>query len=148
MDVHRSRKILTIVILAVGLPLAGLVLTAAGGDAPFLPGLTDKDDHPNGCVSCHVNVGPNKDYRLNAELAKNPKHPKIDKVVKVVPNDCAICHKEGAKVGVLSLIAHKNHYANAKENAFVTNYQGACLNCHSLDPATGAMTVKSGPKNW
>jgi hypothetical protein len=69
-------------------------------------------------------------------------------MVKTLPGDCMTCHKAGGYGGALSTITHKGHYANPAENHFVTGYAGQCLECHSLNAATGVMTVKSGPKNW
>ena len=34
------------------------------------------------------------------------------------------------------------------ENHFVTGYGGQCLECHALNAETGAMTMKSAPRNW
>lgn len=130
--------------------LGGAVALSAQsvGDAPFLPGITAKDENPNGCVDCHKSQGEGKDYRVTAELAKIKGHPKVEKIVKTVPKDCAMCHKEGGKVAALNLVMHKVHYQKPADNTFVKVYKGACLNCHSLDMNTGAMSVKSGPKNW
>ncbi len=144
---NRMRVGLVIVVSLVVLGGAVVVLSAASaGNAPFLPGINGKDDYPNGCVDCHKNA--DKDYRINAELANVSGHPKIDKIVKTVPKDCTLCHKAGGKAPALNLVSHKTHYAKPAENAFVTNYQGSCLHCHALDLNTGAMSVKSGPKNW
>jgi hypothetical protein len=114
---------------------------------PFPPGVTVKDEHPQGCVDCRVSI-PNGDYRLNAELAKVSDHPKIDAVLKTVPTDCLMCHKQGTKEGPLTFITHRVHYRKPKDNVFITVYQGVCLNCHAVNAETEAMVVKSGPKNW
>ena len=119
-----------------------------GEDLPSLSGLTVKDEHPNGCVDCHVKVSADKDNRLNAELKNVEKHPPVDKIVKKAPDGCLLCHKEGSKAGALNIIVHKDHFSNTKENDFVTNYNGDCLNCHSLDTNTWQMGMKSGPANW
>jgi hypothetical protein len=145
---NKSRRLLLIPLVVIGVVAAVLFLVAADNNKPFLPGITVTDEHPNGCVDCHKNQGEGRDYRLNAELAKVSGHPKIDSIVKTVPDDCLKCHREGTKAGPLNLITHKDHYRNAAENSFIKFYQGACLNCHSVDTATGVMTVKSGPKNW
>jgi hypothetical protein len=140
-----ARKVLLILLAAAGLVIAVPALTAA---PPYLPGITVTDDHPNGCIDCHNNQGEGKDYRLNVSLAKLGKHPKIDAIVKKIPDSCLMCHKEGGKVSALNLMLHKAHYEKGADNAFVKFYQGACLNCHKLDAASGKMSVKSGPKNW
>ena len=72
----------------------------------------------------------------------------VTAIVKKVPNDCLMCHKEGGKVEALQLVLHKAHYGKGADSAFVKFYQGACLNCHKLDIASGSMSEKSGPKNW
>ena len=59
-----------------------------------------------------------------------------------------MCHKEGADAGALHLITHKGHYHNPGDNAFVKFYQGACLQCHSVNPGSGKIAIKNGPKNW
>lgn len=144
-----GRRIAFGVVAALTLLGGAVTLSAqAAGGAPFLPGLTSKDEHPNGCVDCHTNQGEGKDYRLPAELAKIKGHPKIEKIVKTVPKDCTMCHKESGKVPALNLVLHKVHYARPADNAFVNFYKGACLNCHALDVDTGDMSVKSGQKNW
>jgi hypothetical protein len=141
----------TALCLAAGLAIfggGGVLSAQSAGDRPFLPGVAAKDPFPNGCVDCHIDQGDGKDSRVTAELAKINGHPKIDKIVKIVPKDCLICHKAGPKPPVFNLAMHKVHFAKPSENAFVTAYKGACLNCHSLDLSTGQMSVKSGPKNW
>jgi len=142
-----TTKILFFLLLAGAVVAATLFLVAADNNKPFLPGVTVTDEHPNGCVDCHKVSGGN-DYRLNAELANVEGHPQVDAIVKNVPQDCLMCHKEGTKAGPLNLITHKYHYRNPNDNHFVSYYQGACLNCHSVSPGSGKMTVKSGPKNW
>ena len=131
--------------------LVGLivVLTAGSGEkGPFLPGITVTDDHPRGCVDCHRNAGEGQDYRLNVSLREIEDHPDITAIVKKIPDDCAMCHKEGTSAGPLSLALHKHHYEDPTENHFISFYKGSCLNCHTLDAETGKMGVKSGPKNW
>jgi hypothetical protein len=143
------RKVLLILAAAAGLAVAALILTAAdNAKPPYLPGITVADDNPNGCVDCHKIQADGQDYRLNVSLAKLGKHPKIDAIVKQLPDGCLMCHKEGGKVEALNLVLHKAHYVKGADSAFVKFYQGACLNCHKLDKASGKMSVKSGPKNW
>ncbi|UCF99054.1 MAG: hypothetical protein JSV89_05825 [Spirochaetaceae bacterium] len=142
-----ASKILIFFLLVAGVVTITVFLVAADNNKPFLPGVTVKDEHPNGCVDCHKASGGD-DYRLNVELANMSGHPKIDAIVKNLPQDCLMCHKAGTKAGPLNDITHKDHYRNPSENVFVTVYQGACLNCHSVDPNSGKMAVKSGPKNW
>lgn len=142
-----ATKVLFFLLLVAGVATITVFLVAADNNKPFLPGVTIADEHPNGCVDCHK-ISGDDDYRLNVELANLDGHPKIDAIVKNVPQDCLMCHKEGAKAGPLNLITHKDHYRNPNDNAFIKYYQGACLNCHSVSPGSGKMAIKSGPKNW
>jgi hypothetical protein len=142
-----ATKILFFLLLIGAVVAMTVFLVAADDNKPFLPGITVTDEHPNGCVDCHKASGGN-DYRMNVELANVEGHPKVDAIVKNVPQDCLMCHKEGAKAGALNNIVHRDHYRNANDNHFVSFYQGACLNCHSVNPDSGEMTVKGGPKNW
>ena len=135
----------TVLLIAAGLVVLGgatIALTAASAGDAFLPGITSKDENPNGCVDCHKQG----DKGLPAVLAKIKGHPKVEKIVKTVPKDCGMCHKTGGKAPALNLAMHKAHYA--EDSAFVTSYKGACLHCHALNAATGDMSLKSGPKNW
>ncbi len=134
--------------LAAAVVAGSLVLMGQAKAKPFLPGITVADEHPNGCVDCHSNQGQGKDYRLNVSLAKIQGHPKVDAIVKQVPQGCLICHKEAGKAGPLNIVLHKAHYAKSADSPFVQFYQGACLNCHKLDAASGKLTMKSGAKNW
>jgi hypothetical protein len=109
-------KMLFFILLVAAVAVTTVFLVAADNNKPFLPGITVPDEHPNGCVDCHKVSGGN-DHRLNVELADVDGHPKIDAIVKNVPQDCLMC-------------------------------QGACLNCHALNPGSGKMSVKNGPKNW
>jgi hypothetical protein len=142
------RKAGTFLLLAAAVTAMILVLMGQAKPKAFLPGLTVADEHPNGCVDCHKNQGEGKDYRLNISLAKISGHPKIDALVKQLPEGCMMCHREGGKVSPLNIMLHKVHYEKGEQNPFVQFYQGACLNCHKLDAASGKMTVKSSAKNW
>jgi cytochrome c5 len=143
----RNLKILA-VILTVGLAGVIVALTAAAASAPVLPGITSKDNYPNGCVDCHKKDGAT-DNRLNAVLAKIKGHPDISKVVKTIPADCEMCHKGGTgKAPLIAQVAHEFHYKEAATNVFVTTYGGQCLNCHALVVDTGVMKTKPGPANW
>ena len=144
----RVNNVVSFLLLAAAVAVGTLVLMGQAKPKPFLPGLTVADEHPNGCIDCHKNQGEGKDYRLNVSLAKLQGHPKIDAIVKQVPHSCLICHKEGGKVSPLNIMLHKAHYEKGAESPFVQFYQGACLNCHKLDAASGKLTVKSGAKNW
>ena len=133
--------------IAIALVFSGaLILAFADDGAPLLSGITVADEHPNGCVDCHKKSGDD-DYRLNVSLMELD-HPDITSIVKNLPGDCGMCHREGSKAGAISLQTHRIHYQNASENHFVTSYGGECLACHSLNVEDGVMTVKSGKANW
>ena len=141
----RVKGIVLPLLVAVFVFGGALALTWAQ-DVPALSGITVEDAHPNGCIDCHRSAGAN-DYRLNVSL-KAAGHPDITAMVKTVPTDCAICHKANTPLQAISQQVHKAHYQNPSENHFVTAYSGECLACHTLNTATGVMTVKSAPKNW
>jgi hypothetical protein len=142
------KRINIVIVLTLVLSVFFFVTNVWGGEVTPLSGITVPDEYPNGCVSCHVKVSDDKDLRLIAVLKKVEKHPAIEKMVKTVPSDCLKCHKEGSKAGLFNLITHKNHFSNPQENAFVSNYKGNCLACHTLDKNTFIMSIKSGPANW
>ena len=136
---------LLVVVLVFG---GALVLTwAQAGPPARLPGITAEDEHPNGCVSCHAQSGDN-DYRLNVSVNAISGHPPITAIVKTIPKDCGVCHRPNVPAGPINTQTHKIHYENPSENVFVTVYKGQCLECHALNTATGAMSIKQGPKNW
>jgi hypothetical protein len=142
------RLIATGAIAFVCIGAALMVFVAADvPSAAELPGLTAADKLPKGCVDCHSNQGEGKDYRLNVSLKQVKGHPDIASIVKTVPTDCAMCHKEGTPKA-LSTALHKSHYEKLAESSFVKFYSGECLNCHTLNTTTFQMKVKSGPKNW
>jgi hypothetical protein len=143
--VKKKSLLILALVLAVGLVGTVVTLTAAAA-APALPGITAADTYAKGCVDCHKKEGSN-DYSLPTGL-KNLKHADITKVVKNVPTDCGLCHKATAKAGALADRLHAAHYADAATNVFVTVYGGSCLNCHKLDVASGAMSVKAAAANW
>jgi hypothetical protein len=132
--------------------LAAVVLFPSGLAAQdakvFLPGILAADDYPNGCVDCHKNEGDAIPWKLNLMLARIQGHPKVDAIVKTAPKDCAMCHKEGAKMGALYSVVHRAHFAKKADSLFIKQFHGACLNCHTMDLATGLVSIKSGPKNW
>jgi hypothetical protein len=132
-----ARALLVVALVALfGLVAVGSLSAAA--PAAYLPGITDTDPAPLGCVSCHTG-----DYAISKELAKVKGHPDVSKVVKSVPDGCAMCHKEGAKAGTLAEMVHTAHFGKGKDSVFVKNYAGSCLNCHSFK--AGVMGFKKGP---
>lgn len=140
-----SRALLLAIAVAV-VALAFVLPVAADGPAAYLPGLTSADKFPNGCVSCHSG-----DYSIPKEIAKIKGHPDVSKMVKSVPDGCVVCHsgKAGAKAPALAVAVHAVHFGpDAAKNTFVTNYSGACLNCHKFDAKTNVMGMKTGAANW
>ncbi|WP_156360598.1 hypothetical protein [Dethiosulfatarculus sandiegensis] len=123
--------------------------TALAQQTPKLYGITIEDKYPHGCVDCHVQSG-NLDYRINVRLKKYyPDHPDINKENLTVPRSCKKCHGEDKEAETMSVISHKVHYHKlSAKNDFIKYYQGKCLSCHQLNPSTGQMTLKNGPKNW
>jgi hypothetical protein len=102
---------------------------------------------PNGCVSCHVKAGAS-DRRLSVVVAKVKGHPNVSGMVKTVPKDCGICHKQGPKPPQLKAAVHKAHAKGFSVAAFGKKPVGACMNCHTADAKTGKVGIKSGSKNW
>jgi hypothetical protein len=138
----------TLLVLAAMVAIVVALSAAAAGTTPFLPGITVKDENPNGCVDCHRNAGAGKDSRLNVSLPANVKgHPDIAKVMKSLPADCAMCHAAGRTAAPLQQVIHQAHYRDPAKNAFVTANQGACLHCHTLS-TEGVAGVKAAAKNW
>jgi hypothetical protein len=146
---NKRRILILSSLLAAGLLAAVLGLTAASNDSTvLLPGITTKDEHPNGCVDCHIKVNDKQDYRLVNLPTLVKGHPDISKIVKKLPDGCMLCHNGKGKAPKLPLVLHKVHFKGGMDNHFVANYQGQCLNCHQLNLETGEMTVKSGAANW
>lgn len=134
--------------IALTLALAGGIATSdLSAQTPEPITVAAKDTYPNGCVSCHIDDGAGKDTRLSTSLGAIEGHPKVT-IVANVPADCAKCHKVGTKIEGLNTLMHKVHYGGLEKSEFMKFVQGSCLNCHSLDPKSGKVAVKSGPKNW
>lgn len=125
--------------------LAALSLALLGGFQPAAgEEVTSVGDHPEGCVSCHEgDVVETIGAKLD-ELG----HPDVADWTETVPDDCTECHSEGGDYLTLAELSHIAHYRDHAGNAFLTNFGGKCLHCHSLDTETGAVGNKSGAKNW
>jgi len=123
---------------------------AVAESLPYLPGILQPDDHPHGCVDCHILAPDGTDTRLYKMLEGIKGHPVVTDAFKkaIIPDDCLLCHKVGSKLGSLTEIIHKVHFEGKENSRFITVYQGACLNCHSLDLSTGKMSIKHGQANW
>lgn len=145
----RRRKVFLVSGLLAIAGVATLLILTAAGTPLALPGINAKDPYPQGCVDCHTKDG-NRLLPNMLKVSKNMKtgHPDIAALVKVVPTDCAKCHKEGGLARAINQDTHLTHFSNPQANAFLTDYQGQCLFCHTLDFKTGTMNVKTGPKNW
>ncbi|HEY0867070.1 MAG TPA: hypothetical protein VGE01_06825 [Fimbriimonas sp.] len=121
----------------------GVMALQQQGEAPSPPDMTSPKAFPNGCVGCHAKT-PAGDHRLSVALGKT--HADALKQVKNVPADCSKCHRPGTKLVPMNTLLHKLHYA--EQGFFTTGFGGQCLHCHKMDPATGKVTLKSGPRNW
>ncbi|WP_227764251.1 multiheme c-type cytochrome [Zhaonella formicivorans] len=86
----------------------------------------------NGCNDCHKKVAEDKDYSLTAELKKIEGHPQLE--AKGVA-DCTSCHQGD---NGLNKVLHKAHYG--QDSVFVSEYKGACVQCHKLSES-GKLTV-------
>lgn len=115
---------------------------ALGADEPYLPGITSNDPNPEGCVSCHKGEASLK------KMLTALQHRNVDSKISIVPDDCKSCHKEDEGLDTMAQIAHSMHYAAGSKSDFVVKHKGSCLNCHQLSTGDGAVTVKSGKKNW
>lgn len=100
------------------------------------------DKFPNGCVSCHTG-----DRLIPNMLAQIKGHPNVSKMIKSVPDGCAVCHKPNAKAPELKVAIHTVHKIKAADNAKAADVTGNCLNCHVIN-AKGAIDIKLGKPNW
>jgi hypothetical protein len=140
--------VIRIVLSSISVAVLAYGAMALQGDArPALPDFVSPKAFPNGCVSCH-SKGPTGDHRLSVSLAKVKGHTAATKSVKKVPEDCAKCHKPGAKITSMSEMAHKGHYGKGEQSMFNGMFAGQCHHCHRMDAKTGKVAIKSGPKNW
>lgn len=115
--------------------------------APDIPGVTGKDPFMNGCVSCHVVLPDGKDMRISQAMKALKKHPDVSKTMKNIPMDCMSCHPTKTAMG-LDRKLHPLHYGKQEKSVFVTEFNGTCTNCHSMNLKTGKIGIKSGLKNW
>jgi hypothetical protein len=132
--------------LALGVVFVGMGWPAAeSADQAKLAGDPGPGPYIHGCVDCHTEGGAEN----IGSLLRTMRHPSIGDL-KVVPDGCAECHSADGKgeAGPLSEAMHVAHFDKPLENAFIKDFGGNCLHCHSLDAKTGEVSVKSGPKNW
>lgn len=136
---------------------------------PDLPGITTPDTRPRACVECHKNYPGKFDGRLSVHLKEwatkgvdahllakaqstmpagiklQGKHPDVSNIVKVIPTDCLMCHGgHAANVPPFRKLIHAIHLTGGKDNHYLSNYGGQCLNCHKLDQKTGTWGLGSG----
>ena len=136
---------------------------------PEIPGITVEDKVPNGCVGCHKNRPERKkDGRLTTTLKKwgeevkpkrlemaqatmppdaklKGKHPDVQKLVHVIPDDCLMCHRKGSKtVPPFASLLHAIHLTGGKDNHFIVSAGGHCGHCHKLNKKTGEWSLGTG----
>lgn len=168
-------KIKTTFSILFSVVIAFAMITIAQSDEPTLrkiPGITDKDANPNGCVSCHKNYPEMKaDFRLSkiftewaekvpdAMMAKfqaiapdgiqlKGKHPYKVKEDDNVPEVCFKCHGKSMKTAFpMQALLHTIHLTGEKNNHFLTMYNGDCTHCHKFDQKSGFMKIVSAKES-
>ncbi|HEU5299881.1 MAG TPA: hypothetical protein VFW08_10340 [bacterium] len=85
-----------------------------------------------GCASCHT---AGREPTLDAAAKAIKGHPAS--AAKTV-QQCALCHTKGPTPAPLRTTMHKVHLNSTK---FASTYKGTCTSCHSVDKATGTITV-------
>ncbi|MEA4882263.1 MAG: hypothetical protein VB144_01160 [Clostridia bacterium] len=123
--------------------VVAILAVAAASIAVFaaepMPGLGSAADvNPNGCVDCHKKTADGKDYSLPAEIKNLKKHPKASDSMLSTLKGCYTCHAKRADLGGLMHAAH----LTGKDNSFIKAYDGSCTHCHSVNAATGAISIK------
>lgn len=136
---------------------------------PDIPGITTADPKPHACVDCHKNYPGQFDARLSVALkswasktdpkilakaqATMPagvklegKHPDVSALVKVIPNDCLMCHggTTSQRVPPFRKMLHMIHLTGGKDNHFIAMFGGKCTLCHKLDQNTGTWSFAGG----
>lgn len=122
----------------------GLALTAGAEPPAVAVEINVEAAYAQGCVDCHDGTAVATIGALLEEMG----HIDVDEDIETLPGDCASCHSEEGGTWFLSEIAHMSHYRNPVQNGFILSYGGECRHCHLMDAETGAVKVKSGPKNW
>lgn len=126
--------------------LAALGLASTGSAEPpaVAVEISVEAAYARGCVDCHDGTAVATIGALLEEMG----HSDVDEATETVPGDCASCHSEEGGIWFLSEVSHMSHYREPATNRFVQDYGGECRHCHVMDAETGAVKVKSGPKNW
>ena len=134
-----------------------------------IPSITTPDRTPYACVDCHKTYPDMEiDGRLTTALAgwkeaSDPRilekaraaapagrtlagrHPDISALVKIVPNDCLMCHsRDSWAAPPFTKLLHAIHLVGGTENHFLTLASGTCTSCHKLDDKTGTWYLGSG----
>jgi len=109
------------------LVMVALAVIGAGG------GATTAGPAAQGCPSCHGAAG--KEPALDAVAKAIKGHPAT--AAKTV-QQCALCHTKGPTPAPFRTALHKVHLNSTK---FASAYKGTCTSCHSVDKATGTVTV-------
>ena len=132
------------------------------------PGITTPDKTPQACVDCHKNYPEKKkDFSLTAVLARwkdkcepevmakaqaaapagitlKGKHPDVTALVKIIPDDCLMCHSRDSKtVPPFARMLHLIHLTDKADNHFLSKAKGTCTSCHKLDEKSGTWRVGS-----
>jgi hypothetical protein len=153
-------------------PAVSTETAQAAKSAPKLsdiPSITTPDRTPHACVDCHKNYPEmKKDFRLTVILAgwrngTDPdivkkasacapagvtlqgRHPDVSALVKVIPNDCLMCHsRNSSSAPPFAKLLHAIHLEGGAENGFLARANGTCTSCHKLDQKTGTWGLGSG----
>ena len=120
-------------VIAVGLGvlvvMVGMAVWSAGQ-----PDVAAVSAQTQGCPTCHG--APGKQPSLDAAAKKIKNHPAI--AVKTV-QQCALCHSKGPSPAPFRTALHKIHLNSVTFGS--ASYKGTCTSCHSVDKATGTITV-------
>ena len=87
-----------------------------------------------GCPSCHGVAG--KQPALDVAAKAISGHPAV--AAKTV-TQCMVCHAKGPTPKPFRQVMHKIHVTSTKFPA--KPYNGTCTSCHTVDKATGTVTV-------
>ena len=129
--------------------IGSMLASTTGADEPApgaRPAADWADEHPLGCVDCHVEGAAGRLDRLLDEIG----HPGLGPEIALVPGDCRECHvpDDTGDAPPLGPLVHQAHFRAPETNAFMEAHAGDCRVCHVVDPVTGEATPKGGPANW
>ena len=167
-----NSKIKRSALVLFSLLIAFVFISQAVSDEPRkIPGITDTDLNPKGCVSCHKDYPTEKfDARLSVMLTAwndkvtpttltkvqaiapdgvtlKGKHTfKVDAETSI-PEACNKCHGKMKTALPMSNLSHAIHLTGGKDNKFLTLFNGECTHCHKLDTKTATMTIINGKES-